>query len=194
MAAAEHAERRNVEPQKVGRLLNEIGVYLHSRAGFADAEPFHRRALAIREEALGPGHPDVAQSLSNLGLLHHAQGHFEDAEPLYLRSLAIWEEVVPDQAKVAYGLNTLAELYPSPGPLRRCRTPSSARPGDPREGAGKDHIDVAQSLNNLALLRYVQGRCKGVEPLLRRALAIWERHLGPPAPRGCLWAQNLGTL
>lgn len=33
------------------------------------AKEFYARSLAIREKALGPNHPDVAQSLNNLGLL-----------------------------------------------------------------------------------------------------------------------------
>ena len=34
-------------------------------AVFAEAEPLYRRVLAIREEVLGPQHPDVTQSLEN---------------------------------------------------------------------------------------------------------------------------------
>jgi hypothetical protein len=36
---------------------------------YADAEPLLKRSLAIREKALGPNHPHVAQSLNNLGNL-----------------------------------------------------------------------------------------------------------------------------
>ena len=35
----------------------------------AEAEPLYRRALAIREQALGPEHPDVAEALGCLGLV-----------------------------------------------------------------------------------------------------------------------------
>jgi tetratricopeptide (TPR) repeat protein len=45
------------------RLLNQAGFYLYKRGRYADAEPLYQRALAIREKALGPEHPDVAQSL-----------------------------------------------------------------------------------------------------------------------------------
>ncbi len=34
------------------------------------------RALAIREKALGPEHPDVATSLNNLALLYDDQGRY----------------------------------------------------------------------------------------------------------------------
>ena len=43
---------------------------------------------------------------------------------------------------------------------------------------GPDHPDVAQTLNNLALLYYNQGRYAEAEPLYKRALAIYEKALG----------------
>ena len=39
--------------------------------------------------ALGPDHPDVAQSLNNLGNLYNAQGRYREAEPLLQRSIAM---------------------------------------------------------------------------------------------------------
>ena len=44
------------------------------------------------EKALGPDHPDVAQSLNNLADLYSAQGRHADAEPLYKRALALTPE------------------------------------------------------------------------------------------------------
>ena len=55
---------------------------------YADADPLYNRALANREKALGPDHPDVAQSVNNLADLYSAQGRYADAEPLYKRALA----------------------------------------------------------------------------------------------------------
>ena len=43
---------------------------------------------------------------------------------------------------------------------------------------GSNHPDVAQSLNNLALLYYSQGKYAEAEPLYRRALEIFEKVLG----------------
>jgi tetratricopeptide (TPR) repeat protein len=68
--------------------------------------------LAIRENALGPDHPDVATSLNNLGFLYDAQGQYAQGEPLYERSLAIDEKALgPDHPKVATGLENMAALY-----------------------------------------------------------------------------------
>ena len=69
--------------------LNNLAGLLQDKGRYAEAEPLHRRALAIREQALGPGHPDTAVSLNNLGALIHAQGRYAEAEPLARRALAI---------------------------------------------------------------------------------------------------------
>ncbi|MDH3723795.1 MAG: tetratricopeptide repeat protein, partial [Desulfobacteraceae bacterium] len=45
-----------------------------------------------------------------------------------------------------------------------------------------DHPNVAQSLNNLALLYQTQGRYDESEPLFKRALAIYEKAFGKNHP------------
>ncbi len=75
-----------------------------------------KRALAIREEALGPAHPDVALSLNNLAGLYDAQGRYAEAEPLYKRALAILEKALgPDHPNVANSLENYAAVLRKTG-------------------------------------------------------------------------------
>jgi tetratricopeptide (TPR) repeat protein len=53
---------------------------------------------------------------------------------------------------------------------------------------------VASDLNNLALLYGHQGRYADAEPLLKRALAIWEKALGPEHPQVAMSLNNLASL
>ena len=46
----------------------------------------HKRALAIREKALGPEHPEVAQSLENYSALLHKTGRGDDEATLEARA------------------------------------------------------------------------------------------------------------
>jgi tetratricopeptide (TPR) repeat protein len=63
------------------------------RAGdYSNAEPRLQRALATRQQVLGPDHPDVATSLNNLAELYRTRGQYAEAEPLYRRALAIGEK------------------------------------------------------------------------------------------------------
>ncbi len=109
-------ETYSFEFEDAARLLNQTGSYLRQRARFSAVEPLYQRALAIREKALGPDDPNVAQSLNNLALLYHAQGKHAQAEPLYQRALEIKEKALgPDDPNVAVSLNNLAGLYHAQG-------------------------------------------------------------------------------
>jgi CHAT domain-containing protein/Tfp pilus assembly protein PilF len=59
---------------------------------------------------------------------------------------------------------------------------------------GADHLDVAQSLNLLALLYEVKSEYAKAEQLYGRALAIWERTLGPEHPNVAIVLGNLAEL
>jgi flagellin-specific chaperone FliS len=50
--------------------LNDQAVQLLQQGQYAEAVPSAQKALNIREKALGPDHPDVAQSLNNLEALY----------------------------------------------------------------------------------------------------------------------------
>ena len=57
-----------------------------------------------------------------------------------------------------------------------------------------EHPRTATSLNNLALLYEAQGKYEQAEPLLQRALAIWEQQLGPEHPDTATSLNNLALL
>ncbi len=59
---------------------------------------------------------------------------------------------------------------------------------------GSNHPDVAQSLNNLALLYKSQGKYEQAEPLFQRAVAIMERALGLDHPNTRIVRDNLERL
>ncbi len=61
----------------------------HTQGQYATAEPLYQRALAIREQALGPNHPAVATILENLAMLYRKTGRDQEAEPLEKRAQAI---------------------------------------------------------------------------------------------------------
>ena len=78
--------------------LSNLAALYVARGRYKDAEPLFRRSLAIKEKALGPGHPSVATGLNNLAALH--------------RALAIWEKTLgPDHPNIVKILNNMAALY-----------------------------------------------------------------------------------
>jgi tetratricopeptide (TPR) repeat protein len=64
----------------------------YNHGQYAKAEPLFERALAIREKALSPEHPDLANSFNNLAALYDNQGQYEHPHvatwPRKLRALS----------------------------------------------------------------------------------------------------------
>jgi len=70
---------------EAARLMNRAGYYLLERAQYAEAEPLLQRALAIREKALGPEHPDTVTVLKNYAALLRKMGREDEADKLEAR-------------------------------------------------------------------------------------------------------------
>ncbi len=93
-------------------LMSHVATYLSSRTRFAEAESFFQRALRIREHALGPEHPLVAEALHGLAVLQRKQDKYEQVESLFRRALRIREHALGlEDPLVAETLHDLAILY-----------------------------------------------------------------------------------
>ena len=69
--------------------LNNLAGLYDDQGRYAEAEPLYKRALAIREKALGPDHPDVATIAEQSGGALRRSRPLCRAEPLFKRALAI---------------------------------------------------------------------------------------------------------
>ena len=69
--------------------LNDLALLYKTQGMYAEAEPLHKRALAIREKALGPEHPYVAMSLENYASLLRQTGRVTEAEEMEAYAQAI---------------------------------------------------------------------------------------------------------
>jgi len=76
---------------------------LYEKQGrYQEAVPLLERSLAVREQSLGPDHPDTANSLNNLAMIFKKQARFKEAVALCQRALDICERVlVPDHPQTA---------------------------------------------------------------------------------------------
>src|SRR5262245_42654839 len=86
--------------------MNDLGLFLRTKCGFAEAESLIRRALSIDEAMYGPAPPEVAIRLNALAELLQATNRLGEAEPLYRRALSIDEPAYgPTHPMVALCLN-----------------------------------------------------------------------------------------
>jgi tetratricopeptide (TPR) repeat protein len=98
--------------------LNNLASLYQAQGKYAEAEPLLQRALAIREQQLGPDHPDTATSLNNLAGLYQDQGRYAEAEPLFQQALAICEQQLgashPTTKKVRQNYTSLIQAFSPP--------------------------------------------------------------------------------
>ena len=69
--------------------MNNLARLYHAQGKYDQAEPLYKRALAIREKALRPDHPDVAAVLENYAALLKATNRPAEADKLQQRGDSI---------------------------------------------------------------------------------------------------------
>ncbi len=192
---AQHIEQLHLTSAAARRLLHRTGTYFAEHERNAEAETFYQHSLRIKEQALGPDHPDVAYTLNGLANLYNEQAKYAEAEPLLQRALRIGEHTLgPDHPGVATMLTNLAYLYwrqdkyAEAEPLYQ----RALRIGE--QALGPDHPNVALALNGLANLYEEQGKYAEAEPLYQRALRIYEQALGPEHPQVAYPLDGLANL
>lgn len=159
LVCATWIDQEQIISQEGTRLLNAAGVYLVYRARTGEAERLLIQALSIREQLLGPDHPDTATSLNNLARLYQMRGRYEQAESLYVRALEIREEKLgPDHPRTAQSLHNLAELYHVQGKYEQAEPLYVRALAIRKRSLGINHPDTASSREKLASLYRMQGK------------------------------------
>ena len=177
-AAAQSDERL----AKARRLQQEAAADL--QAGRArDGIPKAREALALREAARGPNHPDVAESAMTLGELLRDSGDAPAAKLLYERALAIRESALgPRHPLTASSLNGLGYVTYLTGDVARGRALVERGLETREQVQGSRHVAVSFSAHTLGIILAAQGHQKEARASYERALTIREQANGPDHP------------
>lgn len=153
-----------------------------------------KRAVRIKEKALGKNDPGYAASLYQLGRWFVLNGEFATAKPLIEESLRIREDKLgPNHPDVASSLFLLGALETEAGDHAAAkglmeRSLSIMESADPNSPA------VAECLSGLASVLVRMGDYAPAEPLFRRAIDLWVRAWGPShAKVGTGW-NNLASV
>src|SRR5262249_17621637 len=86
---------RGEKDLKYAEAMYWLGVFRDAESQYAEAAEWHAKALAVREDLLGPDALEVAQSTEHLALAYESQAQREAAEPLMLRALSLSERLLP---------------------------------------------------------------------------------------------------
>lgn len=174
---------RGRDALEVAQVLDLLGraVRRSPRVPAEEKIAMAERALAIRERALGPLHPEVATSLINLGVERALVGDIGPARPLIERAIAIRESAFgPNHLSVAAGLQALGGL------LIAVRDDDAAkllleRSQRIREATlGEGNPETVRTLVNLGIFYQRTGDYAAARQRFERAGVLAARFAGPP--------------
>uniref|UniRef100_A0A8B9DTG9 Nephrocystin-3 n=1 Tax=Anser cygnoides TaxID=8845 RepID=A0A8B9DTG9_ANSCY len=188
--------------ETLGRFLKDLGLLSQAVAPL-------QRSLEIRETALDPDHPRVAQSLHQLAGVYVQWKKFGNAEQLYKQALEISENAYgAEHPRVARELDALATLYqkqnnrpPSKGQLM-CLVFQQTKKIEVKEEQvlmKLNRYEQAEQLRKKSFkIRQKAARRKGslcgFALLRQRALQLEELTLGKDTPDNARTLNELGVL
>ena len=172
-----------------------LAQFLLIHAHYDRADDLISDILDIREARQGEDHPDLAHTLLLWSRLLHATANYRGMEGVTARAGRIFAAQTPPdllgisvamgrQGTALEGQNQLGEAEPL---YRRALAMDE-------DIFGKDHPNVAGSLNDLALLLKNTNHLTDAEPLYRRALAIYEESYCTGHPHIATTLGNLAAL
>lgn len=162
------------------------------RLAGADLVSLGEKAIAIKEQLLGPNDPSLFISLKNLGNLYNRRNQAAEARPYYEKALANLktndQEETIEAAQILNNLGNVAADYVLAREYheRSLAIRQKLRP--------PDHPDIATSLNSLGGIAYDLGEYAEAETLYRRALEIREKTLDPKDPFLVSTLEGLGNV
>lgn len=174
---------------------NNRAIELYGQGRYADALPFYRRALEIRQRLLPANDPLIAQSHNNLAAGLLALGQIDEAEKNLREALKIRESALgPDHPDVAQTLNNIGALLYDKGAFAEAEPLYRRALAIREKELGPDDLLVAGTVNNLGNLMMVMKKYEAAEPLHQRALAIRLAKLGEDHEEVATSWNNLANL
>jgi eukaryotic-like serine/threonine-protein kinase len=175
--------------------LANLALVHRARGAYEEAKALQERALAIREETLGPEHPDLATNLNNLATVYDALGSYEEAKRLHEHALTIKQKSLgTNHPHVAHSLGNLAHVHQQLGSYEEAKELNERALTILEHGLGPEHLHFATSLNNLASIHTALGAYEEAARLHERALAIRKKALGTDHPDVAQSLNNLASI
>jgi len=168
------------------RLIVETAEQAAAAGNYSSAEELLREAAAIQEQALGPDHPDLANTLNNLGVVCEITDNPIDAEHYFRRAYSIaTATLAPDHPFVVTSSKNLhdfcaargrpVELRPSPPQVAAWLEGPSSRAAA-RVAADDEDEDVTPMPRNRSLRPPALAAVSGMAALL--IIFMMARHWG----------------
>jgi serine/threonine-protein kinase len=177
-----------------GIALHSLAVLLQETGRYPEAWEKATRALALREKALGPEHPDVASSLQQLSSIAWWMGKYPQALEQAERALALKTKALgPEHPEVAKAMKTAAAALRDLGRYEEARQRFAQVLALQEKILGPEHPDVAGALSNMSVVLTDLGRFEEARQYSERSLVLKEKILGKEHPDLASTLNNLGN-
>lgn len=200
LAAAVAARRTvpGVRPLALSQSLEHEGDLMRMEAHYPPAESDFRDAIAI-QSARRHNRRDaeqLAETLQGFGELLDDEGKYREADLRLRQALELQRKLYgPSNAQAAYTLKELARVMDDEGDLNGAIPVMRTALAMERAVWGSaPYPDVAQALNDLALLLEEHGNYAEAENLLTESIAMKHRLLGPRNPEIAAGLDNLAAV
>jgi eukaryotic-like serine/threonine-protein kinase len=174
-----------------GNLAGMLGAAGRGQEGAS----LHELTLKVRQAALGPSHPDVAQALNTWGVTLSSLGRQDEALPILARAVGGWEASLgAEHPLVAMALNNLATAELDLGKLEAGRDHHARALAIREATVGPDHADTGVSHMGLGTAYGHLGDYARADAHFRSSLLILRQSLGDAHPYVGLVRINLGSI
>lgn len=149
-----------------------IGKYYEVQSILSEAAKWYQKGLEITQNRLGTDHFDIGTIWNNLGKIYESQGLYQSAEDSWKNALKIsrkfgrYTDSNVVEEDIAIILNNLGTLYSRLGYYNKAELFLKTSLKIRQNLFEDSHLDVNQSLNNLACLRIYQERFIEAENIL----------------------------
>lgn len=177
----EHYQRPDPNIQQL--VLGDFGVFCIEQGRFKEAAAYLSKALATSRTEFGDGDPRTAVAKLGMGRLYLEQSRLSEAEEFLLAAAGVLDSVEPPDhnSRIACGI-ALGTLYAAEGRYTGALAILQRAAEEARQ-LGEMNPWYADVLAQLGGLYRIEGNQARSEPLLRKALAIYEASAGQDAPK-----------
>jgi tetratricopeptide (TPR) repeat protein len=182
-------------PKTKGELLHTLGQTYHGLGLYDRAADLLTKALAVRQAALGPDHPDTLQSMYRLAVAYQSAYRSAEALPLFEKALKSYTAVLgPDHPDTLESMFGLAWAYWAAGRLDEYTSLVEEVLRLRKAKLGPDHPDTLHSMWAVAVAYDINGRLPEAVTLHEEALELRKAKRGPDHPetlqsmKGLAWA------
>lgn len=163
--------------------LSRTVVRLFNERNYDEALPLAKRALELRETALGPDHELVQAALLNLTEIYLVKKKYGQAQKLVERLLRTYEKTVgAEDAGAAILLDKLALVTYMQEDFSKSEAAYKQALSIREKVFGQDHAEFATSLFSLAEFYRFTGKSEKARPLYEQAIILRRKLLGREDP------------